>query len=443
MPSNTKIPARLDQVLIAPYSANTNMGDEQLTEAAVDVAYRLGFDRIAVLHEPTSKPYMPQRRQVEPRNGFMKHPFSEPRTTGTDRLGAVRFVLEILALAIAWLAGPRSAQLPAFGMKRRRAISDIRASTCVIFKGGGYCHAYGPARDIAALIYLVHVAILARRLKVPYIFLPNSMGPFKGFLAKQIMRYVLSGALAIYLRESTSREYLHAHFPNLQACVVADMAYAIRPNPTERVERVMRDAGLTQAHALLGITARPIRPSEVSDAEWSEERYLESLKGVIRWGVSEGLQPVLITHVAGPRRSEDDRQVLRKLCNVDGRTVPWINSPDLSAEELAAVYGRLTILVATRFHSAIFASASGVPSVVVAYGGFKGRGTMKDMSLDEFCVDADAVTPADLVARTERLISQRAYAARTLAEWVRTTQDKHCAMRAEVAALLERKLRDA
>lgn len=405
-------------IAIAHYNANGNKGDEELTEQAIAVARELGATRPGVFVEPSGPPYVPGSGECTSVRGFVRYPWRGEAGSRVDVLG---YVVDVATLTVALALG-RAARWAPIGRRRRRALRDIAGFDYVLFKGGGYCHAYGAWRDAAALLYLLHLGLLCRRLGTPYSFLPNSYGPFATPGTPLLMKAVLRGADRVYARETVSQEVVEGLDPALAVTTSPDMAFGIRPDPTPKVKALFTDAlaGHDEATPVVGITARPVRSSEAGAPAEQHTTYVDSLRAAIRRIRAAGGTPLLVTHVWDENEREDDRVVLRELVEVDGITTPWVNDRSLTARELAALYGLCDLLVATRFHSVIFAASSGTPSVVIRYGGNKSLGTLRDMDLDAYSLPLTETTPERLVAVLDTALRDREEISRRLDEWATT-----------------------
>ena len=75
---------------------------------------------------------------------------------------------------------------------------------------------------------------------------------------------------------------------------------------------------------------------------------------------------------------EDDSQCIREIVKgLDEREYAFIQERDFDCREMKALYSCFDFILATRFHSAIFAMSQNVPALVISYGGNKGEGIMR------------------------------------------------------------------
>jgi len=292
----------------------------------------------------------------------------------------------------------------------------------VLVKGGGFIHAYGGPRWLYYLLYQLFPAILALRLEKPVGVLPNSFGPFCGRAAQRLVRWVLRRCAIVTAREHisarTAEELIGRSVP-----VYPDLAFALRPAPADWARAELRAHGVQcEADSCIGFTVRPWRfPGRRHDAERLFRRYLDSVEHLVCVVREMGFSPVLFAHCLGNSRHEDDRvaiAILSSRLHQNGIRAPSLASDAWTAEQLAALYGEMHVLVATRFHSAIFAAVSGVPSLVIAYGGNKGLGIMQDMGLPEYVVPIEEISPVSAEATLRLLLANRESARARLKSYV-------------------------
>lgn len=394
---------RRAKVLLVPDLAWDNLGDQFLFRAAVQLTRDalgrnveitvLSDDARASPHGVRSCPPVltnPAGSQsgVEG-TGWRRRPLDVARALPRALKTAVG-ALTLLAVPRPWVARAT------LGSRSARAVDELRTADVVVQKGGGLFHSYGGPIESFALLYKVYPLLLARRIGVPRVILPNSFGPYANRFDRWLVSRALTGALHVAAREPISHQVLDAL--GIEAVIAPDMAFA--PALVESLDggamapaatRVLREAGLKDGEAFACITARPWRSLDRLDG--ARERYLQSLASGARAMVAEGLRIVLVAQSRGKGSHEDDRLALdelaEQLTDVDPIKVYAVDDAMLAYE----LYGRAQVILATRFHSALFALAASVPAAVIAYGGNKSRGILRMLHLEHACVAIEHVTP--------------------------------------------------
>jgi colanic acid/amylovoran biosynthesis protein len=71
------------------------------------------------------------------------------------------------------------------------------------------------------------------------------------------------------------------------------------------------------------------------------------------------------------------------------------------------VINKMDFLIATRFHSAIFAFLSGIPVISISYQ-HKSRGIMEMLDLDRFCLDAANFNSNEILILSKEILTHSA-----------------------------------
>ena len=113
--------------------------------------------------------------------------------------------------------------------------------------------------------------------------------------------------------------------------------------------------------------------------------------------------------VTGPGTFEDDRIISKQFWERLKPRLPQRNALFLartdvmSPQEIMDIFSRLDLVVATRFHSALFALISGIPVVSIAYQP-KSLGIMRMLKLDRFCVDINTMNSTEILEKVEEIL---------------------------------------
>jgi colanic acid/amylovoran biosynthesis protein len=344
----------------------------------------------------------------------MERPSDHPTFDGETVIGSVRrFVADLDiprsrrllrgAAALAGLGLYLGAPRPARAFLRSRLHGELGAevraaatSDLVVSTGGGYMYARGGLGGYQNLLFVLFPLVIAEREGVPLIFAPQSYGPFATTLQRLLVRRVLDRALLVLAREETSVELLVAAGVPADAITPAvDSGFAFRSPETSTLRA---DFGVAPSEMLVGMTARAWLPPERQAA------YERALAATIDHLQADGTRRVvLIPQVMTNDLTDDDRIVQRRIAGFCA-TEPLRVEALRDHYELMALYRQLDLLVGTRFHSVIFSLISGVPCVGIAYE-HKTRGIMRELDLEQWVIDIEAVTPAALIGLTDQAIA--------------------------------------
>ncbi len=329
---------------------------------------------------------------------------------------AGRFAGAYLALLGALLAGrltrrPIPRRLPAGLRDLAQAIAE--ADVAISCGGGFWQDSWGPG-------VLIHVAqVLAALVAgVPVVCLGQSVGPFRSPRLRAVVSQVLRRADAVVIRESESLATIQTmRIAPERLHLGTDMAFALdREGPARRV------TALRAGRLRVGVTARnwsfPHSPDRQAAQRHYEDALVEALQHLL---AVHDAEIVFLPQVIGPG-ADDDRLVERRLAaRLQRPEQVQVLEDNLAPSELIRLIGGMDMLLATRFHSAIFAMLARVPVVAIAYE-HKTTGIMRRMDLGQWIVPIETVSGPRLIELIEALLAQREMVVATLN--VRVAQER-------------------
>jgi colanic acid/amylovoran biosynthesis protein len=229
------------------------------------------------------------------------------------------------------------------------------------------------------------------------------LGPFRVPINRKIVGYVLSRVFAVVLREDESLPVAEQMGIDPKKIVVAsDMAFALKS-----VVSLERPQSNARGGKRIGSTAkRWIFPGS-SNPQQAQRQYEKTLAVTLDALVERhDADIVFLPQVIGPL-SDDDRVVQ---CRVQGlmrhANRSTLLDMDLSPQELVAFITSLDLVVATRFHSAIFTMLAQVPVVAIAYE-HKTTGIMRRMGFSEWVVPIDTVDAETLIRMCDDILERQ------------------------------------
>ncbi len=326
------------------------------------------------------------------------------------------------------IAGPWSAPGSRIGL-----LCAIRRSDLAISTGGGYFYSHRrvlPGPTFYQNILHVRAALAFRR---PVVFFPQSFGPCLSLAGERSLTALLRrpGVRAILAREGESSDYLGRLLPKaavrqkIEVC--PDAAFLLRPGAAGGTVRL--PPGLPRP--VIAVTLRewsaPRPPRNARRASVRED-YLGALEGTLA-GIQarRGGSIVIVPHSRGPRPGEDDRPISKVFRDRLERRLPsgrviQLGLPDLTGpDDLISLFESADLVLATRFHSAVFALCAGTPVLTIGYQP-KARETMRLLGLEHLALEWEGLRGADLEARAEELFASPAEARAEIAARVRTTR---------------------
>jgi len=299
-------------------------------------------------------------------------------------------------------------------------IREIKESDLVISSGGGYFYTYRKILPGPMFFQnLLHVG-LARLLNKPIIFFPQSFGPFNNSLSLKLIKKVLqsSNVIKVFVRENTSYELLlnildTGYQKKVELC--PDMAFYLN---RELHQRYIDKQYLNLPKPILAITLREWCFPEVKskqDKLAKREAYLDTLINISKIFINQFRGSVVVfPQVRGPGIIEDDRKITDEFKNrlkklVINKNILFIKLDDIiSPSKIINILSQTDIIIATRFHSAIFALMSGVPVISITYQP-KSKGIMKLLELEHFCLNITDIQVKEILRLIKEITTHYSY----------------------------------
>jgi colanic acid/amylovoran biosynthesis protein len=221
------------------------------------------------------------------------------------------------------------------------------------------------------------------------------------------LRRLYSRARIVMVREPLSLRLAgELGLPAERLRLIADPAFALpvqAPDPASPyVQAIAKYEG-----PRLGVTAINRLLRRVDADAW--ERYESALAYGLGNFIREfGGQVIFFPQVTGPSEREDDRIAARRIKARMGNPPQVILCEEtLSPAALKGLYGMVDAFVATRMHSAIFAVAMRVPTLLIEYLS-KTRGLVEMLDQEEWCIQLTEMTDNLFWSKLRALWEQRA-----------------------------------
>jgi len=306
--------------------------------------------------------------------------------------------------------------LIAFSFKRD-LVREIQRSDLIISSGGGYF--WSNRRLFPGPMFFqnyFHIK-LACILKRPLIFFPQSLGPFQNSVAPRVLRDVLAddNVLKIFARERASFDLIN----NLlgqdgiheKVKICPDLAFYLNKGD----HRFVSSGDTNLPRPIVAVTLRewdfPGVKSKKNKAK-RKKAYLSAFKDVCQniYRMHEG-SIIIFAQARGPGDFENDIYISRSLFEELKGSIPdkhllFIDLPaTVSPYRIIDILSQVDLIIATRFHSAIFALISGVPAISVEYQP-KSKGVMELLGLEHYCVSIDKIDADHILHLVEDIFSK-------------------------------------
>ncbi|MBD3413071.1 MAG: hypothetical protein GF421_01400 [Candidatus Aminicenantes bacterium] len=294
-------------------------------------------------------------------------------------------------------------------------IREIRTSDLVVSSGGGYF--YSNRRTIPGPTFLqnfIHTKLTCAFRK-PLIFLPQSFGPFYNPIALNLMRNTLNcdNIIKIFAREQISFDILsgllNSKTNQRKLDICPDMAFEFEP-----MERKINSVPFLELpRPIMSVTLRQWNfPDAKTGAQRKQKKrdYMENLCLVCKNFHKTNKGSILVfPQVKGPGAFEADQLISLEFWERIKDFIPknyrsyWNPGIDNGPSQIISLLSQTDILVATRFHSAIFAFKAGTPALVLTYQP-KSKGIMEWMDLADFCFSINDFEPENITNRIQMIL---------------------------------------
>lgn len=264
--------------------------------------------------------------------------------------------------------------------------------------GDSFTDLYGPRR-LATICAPKEAAVRSGR---PLVLLPQTFGPFTTTEGRRRAEDLVRRSALAYARDAWSYDQLRdlagpgADGARLRQGV--DVAFALRPREPE-------PSTVEQLEALTGETVVGVNVSGLLREDSARDRfglagsYLDTMTSLVRELVRAGAVVLLVSHVHGSSRSENDsaaHDAVEAALGAGERDRVQRLCPQLRAAELKWCIGRLDWFAGSRMHATIGALSSEVPAFGYAYSD-KARGVFGTCAVADEVVDARAVAGQEAV----------------------------------------------
>lgn len=249
---------------------------------------------------------------------------------------------------------------------------------------------------------LFHIA-LGTLTSSPVMIYAPSMGPFRKKKRNQWRKRILERVDLITVREAISAEYLTGLGIHLSERYRTIDSVLQSPVDPDLGDLVFAREGLEPGKMYIGFG--PSLDLKRFQNENKKIRYIELLAQSLRLLIDRfGTYIVFFPHGYGSWRDRPFLESIISIAGVEHRA--HILSETCNSDEQQALAGKMDAFVSFRYHPGMFALRQSVPCVNVAYE-HKVWGFMQALGLEEFCLDLETVTAAQLVNKLEQAWQER------------------------------------
>ncbi|HTX78383.1 MAG TPA: polysaccharide pyruvyl transferase family protein, partial [Longilinea sp.] len=281
----------------------------------------------------------------------------------------------------------------------RNTFDQMVSADIVIWKGKNFRSRKNKILEIYRTLVLIYHPLFCSILSKPLGCVGTSVWSLNSPISRFFLKTIFEKCTFISAREEKSyRELvkLMGDKSTSQLDLLPDLSYAAMADRKDSLQKRRRILN----------TAYPQRVG-MTIVDWKDEgtevrnTYKKSIVALISFLIEKGSEIVLIPQVTKNWESNADL-ILEMVSNSDIQKHITRVEGQPSVNELLTIYSNLDFLVASRMHSAIFASAVNTPLVAVAYDSGGKWGILESLGYGDYIINYKDITPEKL---RERVIS--------------------------------------
>ena len=322
---------------------------------------------------------------------------------------------------IVWLALYKGLRIDAGFLIRdnRDTVKEYRDADWFIFCGG---------QNIVNLnLVALYEIIFSKMLGKPVMIWANSLGHFNPKCIRPFVKWVLNKVDLITTREATSKKILEDIGVTAPVFVTADAAFTLPPIPQKEAMMIVeQETKIPKNKLMVGVTVIPWSfPGERGDVDKKFENYLKAVAGAADHLIEKlNAHVIFFPQVILPPM-KDDRPVSKEVFNrIQNKSSVTVLTADYAPEQIKGMYGCMSLLIGTRFHSCILAQSMNVPTIAIEYSGHKALGIMKLLDLQEYVCDINTITTDELISKIDNIWAERDEVKKKLEKNIKVMQAK-------------------
>ncbi|MFH1038809.1 MAG: polysaccharide pyruvyl transferase family protein [PVC group bacterium] len=299
---------------------------------------------------------------------------------------------------------------------KARLLREIKNSDLIISNGGGYFYSYRKIIPGPTFIQHAFHLKLAYLWNKPVIMFPQSFGPFSNSIASRLMKGILedSNVIKIFVREEISLHLLSGFLKQTarkKIDLCPDLTLLLWNKGPRETDRIIS----SRARPRLALTLRDWNFPGVKGEKQKEQKREEYLAALLETSASFldqfGGTVIIVPQVKGPGNLENDtlisKEFWEKSRQLEGRKNILLFPPErlTSPYDIIDLFSRSDLVVATRFHSALFALVASTPFISIGYQ-HKSSGMLRALGLEDFLVDIEAVSCEQIMSLIRPILNR-------------------------------------
>ena len=296
----------------------------------------------------------------------------------------------------------------------------------VISKGGHFYQSqlHGVVTGFVDTFLSTFHLLLAIRLGKKFALIAHSVGPFRNFASKSIIKYIFNKASFLSTRETISKDILvELGIEASRIELVPDTAFALTPaHRHDAIRYLDRKRLKNTTYAVITSRYWDFPNSNADDTEARYRNYLNVLAQTADHLIEDGYVNaiLLVVHNDGLHLDfENDSKPIHEVLNImRNKQKAVVIEDDLSPAMQSALYGGAVITIGTRMHSVIFALVGGGPAIAISYN-HKTDGMMELLGLGKYVLPIDSIDLSSSAKMARKVLDNKAQVMQKAEEQIR------------------------
>lgn len=270
--------------------------------------------------------------------------------------------------------------------------------------------AYGDKRGYIQPLETIKIMDYCKQVGARYVFMPQAWGDFQHPKVAQNCKTMIQRADAYFTRDTVSQKYVAAllNKPVDKVPLLPDIALHF-PIPELDGLTLLKKFGFTPSEGRSAICLSPnMRVYERSSGEGLNNGYIKTFLTIIQH-LQQDYDLILIPNEIFPpgKEGKDDQFLCKLIFDMAGsKEHLYCVSGYHSAEEIKSIIRVCSIVVASRFHSLVFALSLGIPSLAISWS-HKYRELFKLFSLEGYVMEDTGLNNEEIMLKIDELLRTR------------------------------------
>lgn len=304
-------------------------------------------------------------------------------------------------------------------------INALENSDLIVMCPGGYWDPTKPS-FLSNLVNLYAVTSCQKRQRI--VWAPQSVERIENSALERIFSTLLRKSQLVLLREVYSYEYVQSleclkSEKLSNTLLVPDLAFYYEPDLTALDNSLLPKHLDDISKGFVACTALDWHFPYADDSAHSKQRYIKALAESANFAYEAyGFKTLLVRQIGNSSEGKGDIGILYQIQAMSNGSAVVVEE-DLTPDALTSLISKAQYLVGSRMHSNIFALLTGTPVIAVSYQK-KTDGIMEMMSLEDYIISINDITPEKLNSLSANVLNNRSSLVAHIRSQVSELKDK-------------------